>query len=424
MARVGLEVGHHGNIRTYYQDDQGSWIRHKDKLPTGIRPQKWRAITKFRDDDGCIRQIERYGPTEAHAKRNLRDYLKDRAGPGAALSANSRFADIAAVWLEEVHRRHTGTTYDRYRSRLNNHVLPDLGQLRIRECTAGRFKSLIESLGRAGLQASTLRGVRSVLSGVMQEAVDRDLIPINPAKSMSRIEGSARRRPVAFDSRQLLDFLTKLDADPVSRRADLPDLIRFLFGTGCRFGEALALRWYDVNLTDTPHTVEDPVDGQYVTIPPHSIWINGNIVAVKGKGLVRHDGKTFASRGIIGMPTFLHTLLVVRKPADADEFEPVFPSATLGYRHPSNVQRAVRRMRMRIGYPRFTTHVGRKTVATALDEAGQSARQIADQLRHSNVATTQNVYMGRGLANPAAAAALDAAHQPKTITVGAQRLDR
>jgi integrase len=55
----------------------------------------------------------------------------------------------------------------------------------------------------------------------------------------------------------------------------------------------------------------------------------------------------------------------------------------------------------------ITSHSFRKTTATILDDAGQSARQIADQLGHARL--TQDVYMARRAKNPAAAAALEAA---------------
>ncbi|MFL6133885.1 MAG: tyrosine-type recombinase/integrase [Nocardioidaceae bacterium] len=40
------------------------------------------------------------------------------------------------------------------------------------------------------------------------------------------------------------------------------------------------------------------------------------------------------------------------------------------------------------------THTYRKTVATLLDQSGASARMIADQLGHSRVSMTQDVYLG------------------------------
>ena len=56
-----------------------------------------------------------------------------------------------------------------------------------------------------------------------------------------------------------------------------------------------------------------------------------------------------------------------------------------------------------------TSHNFRKTTATILDEAGHSARQVADQLGHSKPSMTQDVYMARKVANPAAAEALERA---------------
>ncbi|MEV0794910.1 helix-turn-helix domain-containing protein [Kribbella sp. NPDC050459] len=57
----------------------------------------------------------------------------------------------------------------------------------------------------------------------------------------------------------------------------------------------------------------------------------------------------------------------------------------------------------------ITSHSFRKITATILDDAGQSARQIADQLGHARPSLTQDVYMARRAKNPDAAAALETA---------------
>jgi integrase len=53
-----------------------------------------------------------------------------------------------------------------------------------------------------------------------------------------------------------------------------------------------------------------------------------------------------------------------------------------------------------------TSHNFRKTTATILDEAGQTARQVADQLGQSRPSMTQDVYFARRARNPEAAHAL------------------
>src|SRR5947207_2503543 len=89
---------------------------------------------------------------------------------------------------------------------------------------------------------------------------------------------------------------------------------------------------------------------------------------------------------------------------------PVFPNTRGGWRDPRNTSRALRDARGSEGFRWVTFHTFRKTHATILEDAGTSARIIADQMGHSKPSMTQDVYMGRGTVHPEAADALDAAH--------------
>ncbi|GHF47738.1 integrase [Amycolatopsis bartoniae] len=71
-----------------------------------------------------------------------------------------------------------------------------------------------------------------------------------------------------------------------------------------------------------------------------------------------------------------------------------------------NTRRDLRVARGTEGFAWVTSHVFRKTCATILDEARFTPRQIADQLGHARPSLTQDVYVGRKVANPAAADAL------------------
>jgi integrase len=407
MSRA-LAVGSHGEIRSRYHLDGK---HHTGRPPR--KPDRWTAFTQYRDHDGVVRELQRSAPTETGARHALREYLAQRAGDTTnRVGDTPRVKDIAALYLTETRRRRTGTTYDRYRGRVNHHILPRIGDLRITECTPGRIHTTLNDIADDGYAPETLRGIRACISGIMQIAINHDIITTNPARNVEKLEGGPVRAAEAFDAEQLVDFLQKVDADQQAARADLPDLIRFWFGTGVRYGEALAVRWGDCNLTDHTITVRNP-EGERAKLPPHTVWINGNLVEVAGQGIIRHSGKTSSSIGVIGLPDFLHAILLQRVPtmvaAGAGVGEPVFPSQVMGWRAPSNVQRSVRRLRRRIGYPEFTTHVPRKTVADVLDQAGQSVSQIAKQLRQSSIRTTERHYIKRRLSNPAAAKAIDAA---------------
>ena len=91
----------------------------------------------------------------------------------------------------------------------------------------------------------------------------------------------------------------------------------------------------------------------------------------------------------------------------ATDDDPVmFPSPQGRLRDPSNTSGDLRTALDRAGFPWATSHTFRKTVATRLDDAGLSARQIADHLGHSRPSLTQDVYLGRGTASPRTAAVI------------------
>jgi len=79
---------------------------------------------------------------------------------------------------------------------------------------------------------------------------------------------------------------------------------------------------------------------------------------------------------------------------------------------PRNTQADLRDVFTRLGYPWVTSHVFRKTAATLLDEAGLTARKIADQLGQSQVSVTQDYYMGRKIASEDAARVLEIIGRP------------
>ena len=84
----------------------------------------------------------------------------------------------------------------------------------------------------------------------------------------------------------------------------------------------------------------------------------------------------------------------------------VFPSPQGRLRDPSNTSSDLRTALDRAGFPWVTSHTFRKTMATRLDDAGLSGRQIADHLGPTRPSLTQDVYLGRGTASPHAATAL------------------
>src|SRR5690606_1360384 len=135
-----------------------------------------------------------------------------------------------------------------YVQRYRSLVAPALGEVRLQEISVGVLDGFMRALAQRGSSTATRRNVRTVLSGALGIATRHGVYRSNPARDMSRIESTNRRSVRALTQEEVADLLAKLDADPKAVERDLPALVRFMIGTGVRIGEALALRWCDVDL--------------------------------------------------------------------------------------------------------------------------------------------------------------------------------
>lgn len=421
MARKPLPPGTHGDVRLYAHID-GKWIPKAD-VAKGSRPPRWRAITNYRGHDGETRQVERSGTSATDAGNRLRSDLAALSGTRASLTSASRVEDAVPAYLDRIRDECAPTTCDRYVSALHTHVLPGIGRLLFTECTVEalhRFDGALVSFRgvpaskRKTVKRSELpklspgsrRAVREVVRALMQLAVETNILDHNPVLSTRKIRGGGGGGAKAMPAEQVQTFFEKLDNDRWSRFSDLPDVVRTLFGLGCRIGEAMGLTWKYVNLTDKPISRE--AWGKVNVIPPHSAWLAAQITTPRGQGLVYSELKTKRSNRIVGIPTFLDLALLLRRPADAADDEPVFPSLGPGtWRSPKVVGEQIARMRGRLGVE-FRSHGGRKTAATVLyDDRQLDDRDLADQFGHASGAFTRSNYVDSALANPAAATALD-----------------
>ena len=140
------------------------------------------------------------------------------------------------------------------------------------------------------------------------------------------------------------------------------------------------------------------------------------IIRAQGQGLIAKRVKSRASERALMLPPWSVELL--RRRARMGGFEgPVFRAAKGGWRDRSNVGKVFRAVREVSDLDWVKTHTFRKTVATQLDESGASARVIADQLGHSRVSMTQDLYLGRRAGNAGNLAALEASN-PDVSPVG------
>ena len=136
---------------------------------------------------------------------------------------------------------------------------PVFEDMRIDEIDSGTIKSFLFSKVNQGLSASTIGHIKNVVSGVLTNAVDDELIELNPTLRLGR--NFMQKISDAIKSRKVSNgHETEGQADPLSSEelkllldtvhqyfTDHYLLFLFLARTGCRIGEALGLKWGDID---------------------------------------------------------------------------------------------------------------------------------------------------------------------------------
>lgn len=412
MPRPPMPVGTFGKITDY-------------ELPDG----KHQARTKFRDYDGQVRLVSRTAASPAAAERALKAALTERQSPGGTdiVTPDTKISALADKWREAIDEsdRASGTKQN-YAYVVNAYVKPALGGLRVRECATPDVDRALKAI-REKHGPGAARSTRSVLAGMFGLAARHGAKPVNPTREVERIGGRKKPRRSLTDD-QVTEIIDTSRSSLWAVERDLPDLIEWMLGTGCRIGEACAAR-HGVN-----------ADGDPLLDLTAGTWeINATVVRITGRGLyIQERPKSAAGWRVIALPPFAVDMLGRRqgerrfKGPDGVTFPSPFAHQL---RDPSNTPDDLRYFLNSIDcaacdyrgwlpgkdskgrtkkipcpagkYSWVTSHTFRKTVATRLDEGGCTAREIADQLGHAQPSMTLDIYMGRSVVTRRAAVLLE-----------------
>jgi integrase len=292
------------------------------------------------------------------------------------------------VWLRELDESDRAIrTKGTYRDVWLRHLEPAVGALRLLDARVSRVDAVIRQL-RERSGPGTAKHAKVVLSGVLGLAVRHDALQANPVRDLTPARTKRTVRPLVLTERSWTGLRAHLASSPTAAEHDLHDLVEVLSGVGCRIGELLALDW-------------PRVDGDVGTIA-----IEGTVIRVPGQGLiVQPHTKSDAGMRTVRPPAWVIDLLRKRH---ADSHGPwVFPSTRGMLRDPDNTRKRLREAVAGSPWQGLHPHVFRHLVATRLDAAGLSAREIADYLGHERVSMTQDVYMSRRATGANASVALD-----------------
>jgi integrase len=232
----------------------------------------------------------------------------------------------------------------------------------------------------AGLDRRTVNYIHTILHRALKDAVRWGRLPRNPADAADPPRGGQKSDGIhAWDAATMRAFL---DA---SRAAEdrLHPLWVLLATTGMRRGEALGLRWADLDLDAGRARVVQTI------VQTRGLVTIGEPKTAKGRRSISLDSSTLAVLRDHRHHMLQERLLVG---ADFNDLGLVFHQPDGTWLRPDAVSDLFLRRTRRYGVPRLTLHGLRHTWATLALEKGIHPRVVQERLGHSTIAITLGIY--------------------------------
>ncbi|MCR5200441.1 MAG: site-specific integrase [Saccharofermentans sp.] len=189
--------------------------------------------------------------------RELEDAINKDLSDGIIYTTET-INDYYALWLE-TKKNVKDSTFHSYMSYYERYIKTSIGKKRVKDVKFTDIIAFYNSLSsERHLKVSTVKKCDVVLHQVLQLAVRNNLLRNNPCdgaiKEMEKSPESAPRTVNALTKKQQEIFEKFLCED--SRFLMWRFIFRFMLWSGCRVGEATAMRWQDVDFEKGVITVD------------------------------------------------------------------------------------------------------------------------------------------------------------------------
>ncbi len=290
------------------------------------------------------------------------------------------FKELSHLWLETYKLTVKPQTYDATVTRLNRHIMPTLGNMKVDKITASDIQMLINRLSKYYVNYTA---VRSVIRKVLQQGVLLGLIDYNSARDiiLPRKQPNAKKKVKFIDASDLKSFLEHLETSQHKRYNLYFDavLYQLLLSTGLRIGEACALEWGDIDLENGTIAINKTYNKNLKFLSTAKTQSGNRVISV--------DKKTLRSLKLYQMRQ-----RQLFNEVGARVSEVVFATPTRKYFNASVRQSALDTRCKEAGIERFTFHAFRHTHASLLLNAGISYKELQYRLGHANISMTLDTY--------------------------------
>jgi integrase len=286
------------------------------------------------------------------------------------------FGELAKLWLETyIKPLRRITTYERYRDVLRLHINPTFGKKQIDTIKRSDVRNLLLGRYKKGLSKSSVAMIRDVTSGVMQYAIDDEIITSNPVTGITKklnLSRSAKARGETLDAPEVATFLDSC----LKHYPEHHPFFLCAFRTGMRLGELLALQWGDVDW-----------HGQFIRVDRS--FKNGILSKTKTGRTRQVDMSDQLKEALRGLYTARKREALAQGGSEPVKW--IFHHKGQPWAQ-NSARNYFKRILRKAGLREIRFHDIRHTFASLLLSFGQSPVYVKEQLGHSSIQITVDIY--------------------------------
>ncbi|HFU4448335.1 TPA: tyrosine-type recombinase/integrase [Streptococcus suis] len=290
------------------------------------------------------------------------------------------YQELAELWLDNYKLTVKPQSFKLTKGIVHNHLLSTFGDMKLDKITLPQIQRHLNKLSETFVHFGN---VHSLNRRILQYGVTLQLLPFNPAREV--IMPKARKREshaIKFiESEHLKKFMGYMKEKSVDSYVYYFEYVFYslLLATGCRFGEAVALEWSDIDFENGTISITKNYS-KYVDL----------VGTPKSKAGIRNISIDKKTINLLRLYKNRQRQLFLEVGARASSV--VFATPTREYQDLAIRQDSLKRRCAKIGIPRFTLHAFRHTHASLLLNAGISYKELQYRLGHSTLAMTMDIY--------------------------------
>lgn len=317
-----------------------------------------------------------YGKTRAEVAEKLTKALRDLQQGITPAPERETVGTFLARWLADVARPSLRPlTYKSYALIVNHHLIPVLGKVRLARLAPADVQRYMNAKRDAGLSARTVAYHRAVLRKALNDALRWGSVARNAAALA--VPPKQVRPRLRFlspeDARRFLD---------VCRGHRLEALFTVALSMGLRQGEALGLRWEDIDLEAGTLTVSHALQR-----------VDGKLQLMEPKTQQSHRTLPLPPVALAALREHRRRQLAERiASAYWEDHGFVFPSTIGTPLEPRNLVDQFHTLRAAAGLDWLRFHDLRHGCASLLMAQGVNPRVVMEVLGHSQISLTLGTY--------------------------------